>query len=147
MKFLAFPILAIILLGASRNEIPIKELTVRHETQCDYSYDRQEKIAVDFCLLAADEWAQVAAKYNKKPEGLFAEIMEALTRTQTSMAMKHEGNVNALSQMDLAFTIVKGVCREDEAEFAIQACNAVGRAAVKNFPEVYTFTKPQEKIK
>jgi hypothetical protein len=143
MKLLAAAVLSVTLLGAARNEVPIKEPVVAHESACDYAFDKNLKGTADLCLLAADEWSAASARHIKLQQP-FYDLMGAMTRVQTAVAMRREGNGNALLQMDLAVTISNGVCAGDLPEFEIAVCNAIAREAVKLYPQVYKLVKPKE---
>lgn len=117
----------------------IQEPMVPHEEACDRAFDKQTVSAADFCLLAADEWASAAAAHNLSPNASFYEIMEALTRLETSGAMRHiHNNAGAIGQMELAVSICSTQNADKLEDFEIAVCNSIGRAAVKTYPEYFS---------
>jgi len=143
MKTLLVPLLAVALLGARHAETPFQaaERPIT-DAACDYAFQHDTADnAADQCLAAADEWARIAARHNRERDAYHYELMEAMTRVETSIAMHTAKLSGAFGQMEIAVSIISGVCRTDFPESELAVCNGVARVAAKEYPKVWKLDK------
>lgn len=121
----------------------IQEPTVPTEATCDWAFDHHTKDAADICLETADSWARYAEIHSHRSDINFIEILEALTRLQTSRAMMwaHRGS-DALGQMELAVSISQSVAQRTTDPHIIQFVNIIANEAVKAYPKVWKKVSP-----